>query len=321
MGRRRKGRPVSGWINLEKELHMSSAQAVNRLRRLYQAQKAGHAGTLDPLATGILPVALGEATKTVPYLVDAEKDYEFTVRWGVATATDDVEGAVVAQSESRPAEKNILAALAQFTGEIEQTPPAYSAVKVEGKRAYARARDGETVTLAAKRVVITRLTLTGCHDQDHASFAVSCGKGTYIRSLARDLAEALGTYGHVSALRRTRVGPFSEKNALTLVKCMDLVHIAAQTEGSGAIRPENTAYETLDTLLLPLTTALDDIPALPINDADVAHVKMGRSIRVTPIADSKSPDGMEAVVMLADRPVALGFVTQGRFQPSRVFNL
>ena len=300
---------------------MSSAQAVNRLRRLFNAQKAGHAGTLDPLATGILPVAFGEATKTVPYLVDAEKEYEFTVRWGVATTTDDVEGEALAHSEDRPSEKDILAALPQFIGEITQTPPAYSAIKVNGKRAYARARDGEAVELAARLVRIARLELLECADQDHASFSVTCGKGTYIRSLARDLAAALGTCGHVCFLRRTRVGPFLEKNALTLVKCMDLVHIAAQTEGFVAQMPDSGAFDALDALLLPLTTALDDIPALPINGAEAAHVKMGRSIEVTPIMDSADPDGIEAVLTLAEQPVAIGRVTLGRFQPTRVFNL
>lgn len=321
MGRRRKGRLVSGWINLDKELQMSSAQAVNRLRRIYNAQKAGHAGTLDPLATGILPVAFGEATKTVPYLVNAEKEYRFTVRWGTSTTTDDLEGEVVEQSDYRPTEKDILAALVQFTGEINQIPPAYSAIKVDGKRAYARARAGETVELVSRRVHISRLDLVEFPDIDHAEFSVSCGKGTYIRSLARDLAIALGTRGHVKTLRRTRVGPFSEKNALTLVKCMDLVHIAAQTEGPIAETPKNGAFDALDNLLLPLTTALDDIPALPINEADAAHVKMGRSIGVTPLTHSEEPDGFEAVVMLAQQPVAIGKVTQGRFQPTRVFNL
>lgn len=321
MGRRRKGRPVSGWVNLDKQLHMSSAQAVNRLRRVFNAQKAGHAGTLDPLATGILPVALGEATKTVPYLVDAEKEYEFTVRWGIATSTDDVEGEVVAENDGRPDENEITRALAQFIGVIDQIPPAYSAVKVAGKRAYARARAGETLALAARPVRIKRLDLLACPDKDHAAFSVTCRKGTYIRSLARDLALALGTCGHVSALRRVRVGPFSEKNALTLVKCMDLVHIAAQTEGTIAEHRADAAFDALDGLLLPLTTALDDIPALPINDAEAAHVKMGRSIGVISMADSAGPDGYEAVVMLAERPVAIGHVTQGRFQPTRVFNL
>ncbi len=333
MGRRRKGRPISGWLNFDKPLEVSSAQSVSRLRHLFFAQKAGHAGTLDSLATGILPLAFGEATKTVAYLMAADKDYQFTVRWGALTATDDAQGEIIEQSDHRPHEKDILAALPYFTGEIEQMPPVYSALKVNGKRAYALARAGAEVKLAKRRVHIISLRLLNCSDADHAEFSVTCTKGTYIRSLARDLAEFLGTKGHVRVLRRTRVGSFAQKDAITLEKCMDLVHIGAQARGVEKPERENARFEALkfealalkfealDALLLPLTTVLDDIPALPINDTQAAHIKMGRSILVTHQAARFDSEKDEAVVMLAGQPVAIGRVTAGRFHPTRVFNL
>ncbi len=239
MSRRRKGEAVSGWINLDKPYDLGSTQAVSRVRRAFNAQKAGHAGTLDPLATGVLPIALGEATKTVPFLMDAEKTYRFTVRWGVETATFDREGAVTAESNVRPAPGEVAAALAGFIGEIQQIPPAYSAVKVDGERAYDLARAGETVTLEARAVTIHDLVLEETPDLDHSVLLMTCGKGAYVRAIARDLAEALGTRAHVSDLRRTRVGGFSDQSAMSLEKLEALCHTPASTGGapSGRDRP------------------------------------------------------------------------------------
>ena len=209
--KKRPKRDVHGWIVLDKPVGMTSTHAVSVIKRLFAAKRAGHAGTLDPLASGCLPIALGEATKTVPFVVDGRKTYLFTVRWGEERDTDDAEGRVVATSESRPQAAAISALLPRFTGTIEQVPPRFSAVKIGGERAYDLARDGETVELAPRAVVIHRLELVETPDPDHAVLAAECGKGTYVRSLARDLGRELGALGHVSALRRSRVGPFGEE--------------------------------------------------------------------------------------------------------------
>jgi tRNA pseudouridine55 synthase len=214
MARRRKGLPVHGWLIFDKPQGMTSTQAVSRVKRLYDAAKAGHAGTLDPLATGVLPIALGEATKTVPFVVEGSKDYRFTVRFGAETDTDDAEGSVVATSDTRPTRAEIEAALPHFTGEIIQVPPRFSALKVDGARAYDLAREKEEFELAPRRVSIARLELIAHPDQDHGVIEASCGKGTYVRALARDLGRELGALGHVEALRRTRVGTFGEERGL-----------------------------------------------------------------------------------------------------------
>jgi len=215
MARKRRGNPVHGWVVLDKPLGLSSTQAVGKVRRLFQAQKAGHGGTLDPLATGILPIALGEATKTMPYMVDGVKGYQFTLTFGENTDTWDAEGAVTARSDVRPSKNEILGALPQFIGDIEQVPPRYSAIKVDGKRSYDLARSGEVVELKSRQVTVDSFELIEM-DADSATFDVACGKGTYIRSLARDLAAALGTCGHVTMLRRTRVGPFTLEQSFSL---------------------------------------------------------------------------------------------------------
>jgi tRNA pseudouridine55 synthase len=214
MSRHKKGDKVDGWVVLDKPLGLGSTPAVGRVRRLFGAQKAGHGGTLDPLATGVLPIALGEATKTVPWVMDGRKEYRFTLRFGEARSTEDAEGEVTAESVVRPSDAAIVAILGTFLGEIEQRPPAYSALKIDGKRAYDLARAGETVELALRKVMIERLELVSRPDADHADLVVGCGKGTYIRSLGRDLALSLGTVGHLSALRRTRAGPFIESQAI-----------------------------------------------------------------------------------------------------------
>ena len=308
MGRRKKGEAVSGWICLDKPYELGSTPAVGKVRRIFNAQKAGHAGTLDPLATGILPIALGEATKTVSWMVDAAKSYRFAVTWGASTTTLDIEGEVTARSDVRPAPEAIAAALPAFIGEIDQVPPAYSAIKVDGERSYDLARAGEAVELAARTVRIDALRLVEA-DAESAVFEIDCGKGTYVRSLARDLAAMLGAEGHVSLLRRTRVGPFTEAGAVTLELLEDLGHKARQSEA-----------------LLPVETALDDIPALAVTDEDAFRLKQGRSIVLVPrqvesVKARLRPGSRTVSATSGGSVVALCEMRAGRLEPSRVFNL
>jgi tRNA pseudouridine55 synthase len=309
MGRRRKGEAVSGWICLDKPYDITSTHAVSRVRRAFNAQKAGHAGTLDPLATGILPIALGEATKTVPFLMDADKTYRFTIAWGRATATHDREGETLAQSDVRPTLAQVEAVLPRFTGEIEQVPPAFSAIKVDGERAYDLARAGEAVELAARTVVIHDARVVDAPDADHVTIEIDCGKGVYVRALVRDLAEDLGACGHVAELRRTRVGGFAEQNAVTLELLEDLGHKARQSEA-----------------LLPVETALDDIPALAVTDEDAFRLKQGRSIVLVPrqveaVKARLKPGSRTVSAMAGEAIVALCEMRAGRLEPSRVFHL
>ena len=302
MGRRKKGRAISGWINLDKPYEMGSTGAVNKIRHLFDARKAGHAGTLDPLATGILPIALGEATKTVSFMQHAAKSYRVDMALGAATNTDDIEGEVIATSAHRPETQEIEVALAQFTGEIEQVPPQFSAIRVDGQRAYKAARAGETVVLAARHVRIDAIRLIERPDADTVVLEVDCGKGTYIRSLIRDLAHHLGTQAHVGNLRRTRVGPFDEKNALGLDKLTHLGHYA----------PDLAA---LDACLLPLATALDDIPALAISADAASRIRQGQAI------SPQSPHQGTVLLTCDGQPVALAEVNGDTIRPLRVFNL
>ena len=309
MGRRKKGDAVSGWICLDKPYDLTSTHAVGRVRRIFNAQKAGHAGTLDPLATGILPIALGEATKTVPFLVDADKTYRFSIEWGRSTTTLDREGATTASSDVRPSPEAVEAALPQFLGEIEQVPPAYSAIKVDGERAYDLARAGETVELAARTVMIHKARVTDAPDADHVEIEVECGKGTYVRALVRDLADRLGACGHVSALRRTRVGPFHEGSAISLEMLEDLGHKARCLEA-----------------LLPVETALDDIPELAVTTEDAFKLKQGRPIVLVPrqveALKTRLAPGSRTVSAMADGVVvALCEMRMGRLEPTRVFHL
>ena len=309
MARRRKGEAVSGWICLDKPYDITSTHAVSRVRRIFNAQKAGHAGTLDPLATGILPIALGEATKTVPFLMDADKAYRFTIAWGRTTASYDREGAVLAESDVRPTLSQVEAVLPRFVGEIEQVPPAFSAVKVDGERAYDLARAGETVELKARPVVIHSARIADAADADHVTLEIECGKGTYVRALVRDIADALGACGHVSDLRRTRVGSFTEQTAVTLELLEDLGHKARQSEA-----------------LLPVETALDDIPALAVTDEDAFRLKQGRSIVLVPrqvetVKARLKPGSRTVSAMAGDAIVALCEMRAGRLEPSRVFHL
>jgi tRNA pseudouridine55 synthase len=306
MARRRKGTPVHGWIVLDKPSAMTSTYAVSAVRRIYDAQKAGHAGTLDPLATGVLPIALGEATKTVSFAVDGAKAYRFEVRWGVETTTDDAEGSPQQTSEKRPGEDAILDVIHEFTGEIMQVPPRFSAIKVEGNRAYDLARSGEDVVLEARPVVIDTLRLIGLATRDGAVFEAECGKGTYVRALARDMGRRLGCYGHVVALRRTRVGPFSEDDGIGL----DELRRMAEA-GDGGVG--------LAECLLPVTAALSDLVALPVGQGDAARIARGQGVlirgRDAPILTGP------AYAVFRGQPLAIGMLEQGEFRPGRVFNL
>lgn len=304
MARRKKGRPVSGWLILDKPRGLTSTEAVSRVRRLFDARKAGHAGTLDPMATGILPIALGEATKTVPFVMDGRKIYRFTVCWGCSTDTDDAEGIVTAERTHRPSRADIEAILPRFVGDIRQIPPRFSAIRVSGQRAYDLARAEEDFELEGRTVRVDRLEIIEIPDENHCVFEVECGKGTYVRSLARDMGEALGCLGYVFALRRTRVGPFTEESTISLDKLEDMSHIAAGCEG-------------LDTALRPVETALDDIPALAVSGADAARLMQGQAVllrgRDAPIL--KGP----VYAMSGETLVALGEVRRGELWPTRVF--
>jgi tRNA pseudouridine55 synthase len=292
---------VDGWVVLDKPLGLGSTQAVGKVRWLFAAEKAGHGGTLDPLATGILPIALGEATKTVPFIMDGHKEYRFTLRFGEARSTDDGEGEVTATSDARPADEAIRAALGQFIGCIEQMPPAFSALKIGGQRAYDLARAGEPVELKPRPVTIDRLELLARPDADHADFVVGCGKGTYIRSLGRDLARVLGTVGHLSALRRTAVGPFREDAAISLPKLEALGH----------------NFRLLGALV-PVATALDDIPALAMTGTQADRLRHGQPVLLTRDAP---PSGTLVRAEEGSKLVALVRSDGAALQPVRVFNL
>ena len=304
MARRKKGDPVHGWVFLDKPLGLGSTQAVSLVRRLFNAQKAGHAGTLDPLATGLLAVALGEATKTVPWMMDADKTYTFTVKWGDATSTGDADerGEIISSSDVRPGRDRIEAILPQFLGEIEQVPPAYSAIKLDGKRAYDLARAGEQVDIEPRRVRIERLTLLDCPDRDHASFEVVCSKGTYIRSLGRDIALALGTQGHLGALRRIA---------------------SSGIEVSQAVPPdrlEAASSEELASHLHPLKAVLRHLPRINLDAAQAARVLHGNAIMLLP---AQGPSTHSGEVLLAHNaaPLAIARLAGGEARPIRVFNL
>jgi tRNA pseudouridine55 synthase len=301
--RKKKGRDVTGWICLDKAVGQTSTGAVASVKRLFGAQKAGHAGTLDPLASGALPIALGDATKTVPFVQDGEKLYRFTVRWGVETDTDDSEGKAVGTSDARPEREAILRVLPGFTGEIMQRPPAFSALKIDGARAYDLARAGEEVVLEERPVEIVRLELVEMPDADHAIFEAACGKGTYVRALARDIGRTLGCLGHVVALRRLRVGPFDEPRLVPLEAL-----IAAREEGT---------VEALDRFLQPVGVALDALPSVTVTPPDAARLRRGQAI----ILRGRDAPMLTGVVqaICAGEAVAIGEIDKGAFHPKRVF--
>jgi tRNA pseudouridine55 synthase len=313
MARKKKGDAVHGWVVLDKPSGITSTQAVAQVRRIFNAQKAGHAGTLDPLATGILAIALGEATKTVPYVQDAAKIYRFTASWGESRDSDDAEGKITGTSDVRPAGAAIEAMLPRFTGALTQTPPAYSAIKVQGERAYDLARQGEEVVLEPRPVQVYEARLIEAQ-ADQAVFEILCGKGTYVRSWVRDMALALGTLGYVSELRRTRIGGFLEKDAVGLETLTPFMH-----------SPAAFAY------LKPISTALDGIPALAVTGSDTVRIRSGNPILIRANLFARMKDGFAGegglqgqTVFLkdeADAPVALAEIADGELRPFRVFQL
>ena len=298
--RKKKGRPISGWVILDKPVGIGSTQCVSKIKWLYQAAKAGHAGTLDPLASGMLPLALGEATRTVPYIMDGQKTYRFTVTWGAETNTDDLAGEVTNSSDKRPSKDDILALLPNYTGEIEQVPPQFSAVKIDGERAYKRARDGEEMEIKSRIVQIETLELVASAD-DTATFEVLCGKGTYVRSLARDMGRDLKCYGHITELRRTSVAPFLEEDLIPLEKLVEM-------EGE---------LEQLDGELFTTGTALDDIIEVPVTKEQVHRLRLGNSIVLRGRDAIAQAD--EAFASNGDELIAIGEVDRGQFKPKRVF--
>lgn len=303
---RRRREAVHGWLILDKPYGMTSTQAVGKVRFLFNAEKAGHGGTLDPLASGLLPIALGEATKTVSYAMDGRKIYRFTARWGEERTTDDLEGVVSTTSDKRPSREEIESILPRFTGEIMQAPPAFSAIKVDGERAYDLARAGEAVELAERPILIEALKLVDIPDRDHATFEVTCGKGTYIRSLVRDMGRTLGTAAHVTMLRRVAVGAFTEDHMISLENLVELGHKAPGGDvKTGA--------------LLPIETVLDGIPALAIDEEQARRLKLGQAVL---LRGANAPIAEDAVlVMSGGKPLGIGTVVQGSLKPKRLFNL
>ncbi|MBR0557513.1 tRNA pseudouridine(55) synthase TruB [Ciceribacter sp. L1K23] len=304
--RKPKGRPISGWLILDKPVDFGSTEAVGKIKWLFNAQKAGHAGTLDPLASGMLPIALGDATKTVPYVMDGRKIYEFTVTWGEERSTDDLEGEVTQYSDRRPTEEALRAILPSYVGTISQIPPQFSAIKIAGERAYDLAREGETVEIPSREVEIYRLTLLRC-EPDRAHFEVECGKGTYVRSLARDFGRELGCYGHISSLRRTLVAPFAEDMMVPLSELLALEAVEDREERLAA----------LDAFLVDTAEALSALPQLRITEDQAHRLKMGNPIilrgRDAPVAEP------EAVALASGKLIAIGEIAGGEFHPRRVF--
>jgi tRNA pseudouridine55 synthase len=296
---------VTGWLILDKPLGMTSATAVARVRRLFSAMKAGHAGTLDPLATGLLPIALGEATKTVSLVMDGWKTYRFTVQWGSETTTDDAEGMVTNRSAIRPACEDIIALLPRFIGQIDQVPPSFSAILVAGERAYARARQGRDVALVSRSVTVEALELLETRP-DEADFELRCGKGTYVRAIARDLGRVLGCFGHVTALRRTATGPFTEEDMISLEKLEEFSH-------------NDAGRKAMMTVIRPLRTALDDIPALALSEAESERLRQGQPVVLRSVGSPR--EGDIVLVLSNEKPQALAALKDGVLHPKRVFNL
>ncbi len=329
MGRKKRGTPIHGWINLNKPVGVTSTQAVGKIRRALNAQKVGHGGTLDPLADGVLPIALGEATKTVNYIQDATKIYEFTVTWGEQRTTDDAEGEVIQTSDARPTLEEIDNILSGFIGDIEQVPPQFSAIKIDGERAYDIARDGDYADIKSREVWIEDLSVlpqagkpaTADNkniEQAETSFSCICGKGTYVRSLARDMGRKLGCFGYISSLKRTKVGPLVIESAISLEVFEQMIDNPDQGKD-------------LDGVLLPLSTALDDIPVLALKDQETSRVKNGNALsflskpdlaRLDALGiDWKSEDITDALVTYDDQALALVEIYGAKIQPKKVFNI
>lgn len=305
--RKKKGRPVSGWLVLDKPYDFGSTEAVSKVRWLFKAQKAGHAGTLDPLASGMLPIALGEATKTVPYVMDGRKVYQFAVTWGEERTTDDLEGSVVQQSDARPAVSAIEAILPEFLGKISQVPPQFSAIKINGERAYDVARAGDKLDIPSREVEIFRLDIIDGDDKNITRFEVECGKGTYVRSLARDFGRKLGCFGYVSQLRRSSVLPFAEN---ALVPLSDLVALEE-------IDDDETRLEKLDQFLIDTKQALSELVHIAVSSDQALRIRNGNAVMITganaPINEN------EAFVTDKGKLLAIGEISFGEFKPKRVF--
>jgi len=326
MGRRGKknGRPVSGWVVLDKPAGMGSTDAVSKVKWLFKADKAGHAGTLDPLASGMLPIALGEATKTVPYVMDGAKIYRFTVAWGEERSTDDLEGVATQNSDERPSEAAIRALMPKYTGIIMQVPPQFSAIKIDGQRAYDMARAGETVEIAPREIEIGRLDIVESADASHTTFEVECGKGTYVRSIARDMGRDLGCYGHVSDLRRVEVAPFEPEDLVTIAMLEEAAGIRtvsddSETDDAAESEPETAEdpYAALDDLLVDTIVALDSLPAVALGDDAAAKVRLGNPVIVR--GRDAPVEAAEAYATARGKLVAIGAVEAGMFKPKRVF--
>ncbi|ESY77528.1 tRNA pseudouridine synthase B [Mesorhizobium sp. LNHC221B00] len=323
---KKKGRPVSGWVVLDKPVGMGSTEAVSKIKWLFQAEKAGHAGTLDPLASGMLPIALGEATKTVPYVQDGAKVYRFTVAWGQERSTDDLEGPVTKEADQRPSEAEVRALLPKYTGVIMQTPPQFSAIKIAGERAYDLAREGETVDIPAREIEIGRLDIVE-HGADQTVFEVECGKGTYVRSLARDMGRDLGCFGHISELRRVEVEPFTPEDFVTVAE-LEAARFGAPGEDLGGQDKSETAdavdvveapidFGAIDALLVDTSAALDCLPQIALSDDAATKIRLGNPVIIR--GRDAPVEAEEACATARGKLVAIGAIEQGMFKPKRVF--
>ncbi len=317
---KKKGRPVSGWVIFDKPKGMGSTEAVSKIKWLFNAEKAGHAGTLDPLASGMLPIALGEATKTVPYVMDGTKVYRFLVRWGAERSTDDMEGEITLTSDKRPDEDSIKAVLPRYTGMIKQIPPQFSAIKIDGARAYDLAREGEAVEMPTREVEIFSLDLVAMPDSDHAEFEVECSKGTYVRALARDMGRDLECLGHIAELRRIEVAPFTEEDFVSLSELEAVWPAPAPKpeEGEEVKEPApKRDFTALDALVIDTVAAMESIPQLPLSDEQSMRIRMGNPIilrgRDAPL------NAAEICVTSRGKLLAIGFIEHGQFNPKRVF--
>ncbi len=315
--RKKKGRPVSGWVILDKPKGMGSTEAVSKIKWLFNAEKAGHAGTLDPLASGMLPIALGEATKTVPYVMDGTKVYQFNVAWGEERNTDDLEGEVTKTSDKRPTKEEILAVLPEYIGVIMQTPPQFSAIKINGNRAYDLAREGEKIEIPAREVEIDSLELIDITPEGHAVFEIECGKGTYVRSLARDIGRKLGCYGYIAELRRIEVSPFTEDDFVELSELERVAPEKGEPDQDGNLPVRD--FSALDDLLIETGAALEFLPQYPLSDDQAHRVKMGNPVilrgRDAPV------DEDEVCVTQKGKLLAIGMIEKGQFKPKRVFTI
>ena len=313
--RKKKGRPVSGWVILDKPEGMGSTEAVSKIKWLFQAEKAGHAGTLDPLASGMLPIALGEATKTVPYVVDGTKVYRFTVSWGEEHNTDDMEGVITKTSAKRPVKEEIISILPHYIGTILQTPPQFSAIKIDGNRAYDLAREGEKIEIPAREVEIDSLELIDMTPEGNAIFEVECGKGTYVRALARDMGRELGCYGYIANLRRIEVSPFVEDDFVSLEDLEDAAPERGEADENGIFPPRD--FSALDEFLIETGAALEFLPQYPLSDEQAYRVRMGNPVlmrgRGAPV------DEDEVCATYKGKLLAIGMIEKGQFKPKRVF--